>query len=55
MDAPAVAVGEDISTEADDVPGLHARVRDAAHCHSDDGATPGVIRWHFTREEVIAA
>ena len=54
----ARAVNEDIFTEADDVPGLHARVRDAVRCHFGDGdaaAMPGVIRLHFTREEVIAA
>lgn len=51
----ARAVNEDIFTEADDIPGLHARVRDAVHCHFDEGAVPGVIRLHFTREEVIAA
>ncbi len=51
----ARAVNEDIFTEADDVPGLHARVRDAVHCHFDDGTAPSVIRLHFTREEVIAA
>lgn len=51
----ARAVGEDIFTEADDIPGLHASVRDAVHCHFDEGEFPGVIHLHFTREEVIAA
>jgi len=51
----AKAVNEDIFTEADDVPGLHANVRDAVRCHFEVGAAPGVIRLHFTREEVIAA
>lgn len=51
----ARAVNEDIFTEADDIPGLRARVRDAVHCHFDNGTAPGVIRLHFTREEVIAA
>ena len=51
----ARAVNEDIFTEADDIPGLHARVRVAVHCHFDNGTVPGVIRLHFTREEVIAA
>ncbi len=50
----ARAVNKDIFTEADDIPGLHARVRDALRCHFDDSAAPGVIRLHFTREEVIA-
>ena len=51
----ARAVNEDIFTEADDVSDLHARLRDAVRCHFDGGAMPGVIRLHFTREEVIAA
>lgn len=51
----AYAVTEDIFTEADDIPNLHANVRDALHCHFDEGAAPGVIRLHFSREEVIAA
>lgn len=51
----AKAVGEDIFTEADDVPGLHAGVRDAVRCHFEEGSAPSVIRLHFTREEVIAA
>lgn len=51
----AKAINEDIFTEADDIPSLHASVRDAVHCHFDEGNAPGVIRLHFTREEVIAA
>ena len=51
----AYAVNEDIFTEADDIPSLHASVRDAVRCHFDDAAAPRVIRLHFSREEVIAA
>ncbi|HLF98253.1 MAG TPA: 2-oxoisovalerate dehydrogenase [Methylococcaceae bacterium] len=51
----ARAVNEDIFTEADDLAGLYANVREAVHCHFEDDAVPGVIRLHFTREEVIAA
>jgi len=51
----AKAVNEDIFTEADDISGLHVRVRDAVHCHFESGVMPGLIRLHFTREEVIAA
>lgn len=51
----ARAVGADIVTEADDLPGLYAQVRDAVHCHFDEGHTPGLIRLHITREEVLAA
>ena len=51
----AKAINEDIFTEADYITSLHANVRDAVHCHFDEGEVPGVIRLHFTREEVIAA
>jgi hypothetical protein len=51
----ARAVGTDIVTEADDIPALHTQVRDAVHCHFDEGKTPSLIRLHYTREEVLAA
>lgn len=51
----ARALGESIVTEADDVAGLHAAVRDAVRCHFDEGQTPKLIRLHFARDEVIAA
>ena len=51
----ARAVGVDIVTETDDLPSLHTQVRDAVHCHFDDGQVPSLIRLHITREEVLAA
>jgi hypothetical protein len=51
----ARAVGEDIFTEADDIAGVYANVRDAVRCHFEGGIVPGVIRLHFSREEVIEA
>ena len=51
----ARAVGVDIVTEADGIPELHAQVRDAVHCHFDEGKSPGIIRLHYTHEEVLAA
>jgi hypothetical protein len=51
----ARGVGTDIVTEADDLPSLHAQVRDAVHCHFDEGQSPSIIRLHITREEVLAA
>ena len=51
----ARAAGADILTEADDLPGLHAQVRDAVHYHFDEGNLPSLIRLHITREEVLAA
>jgi len=50
----ARAMGADIFTEADDIPALHEQVRDAVHCHFDEGQAPSLIRLHFSREEVIA-
>ncbi len=51
----ARAVGADIYTEADDIQSLHMQLRDAVRCHFDEGAKPGVIRLHITREESLAA
>jgi hypothetical protein len=51
----ARAVGVDIVTEADDMPGLHAQVRDAVQCHFDEDQRPSLIRLHITREEILAA
>lgn len=51
----ARALGESIFTEADDLAGLHQQVRDAVHCHFDEGQAPEMIRLHFVREEVIPA
>jgi hypothetical protein len=51
----ARALGESIFTEASDLADLHEKVRDAVHCHFDEGKAPRVIRLHFVREEVIKA
>lgn len=51
----ARAVGESIFTEADDLPQLHAQVRDAVRCHFDSGKAPKIIRLHFVRDEIITA
>ena len=51
----ARAVGEDIFTEADDLPGLHRQVRDAVRCHFNDDQRPAMIRLHITREEALTA
>lgn len=39
----ARALGYSIFTEAESLEELHANVRDAVHCHFDDGARPQVI------------
>jgi len=51
----ARALGDAIFTQADSIDDLHARVRDAVHCHFDEGKAPKMIRLHFVRDEVIAA
>ena len=51
----ARALGESIFTEANNLEDLHVKVRDAVHCHFDEGKVPKVIRLHFVREEVIKA
>jgi hypothetical protein len=50
----ARALGEAIFTEADDLPSLRERVRDAVRCHFDEGKAPRVVRLHFVRDDVIA-
>ena len=51
----ARALGQAIFTEADDLPSLKEQIRDAVHCHFDEGRKPQMIRLHFVREEVMAA
>jgi hypothetical protein len=51
----ARALGESIVTQAETISDLHARVRDAVHCHFEEGSSPKLIRLHFVRDEIIAA
>ena len=51
----ARAVGDSIFTEADTLPELYERAREAVRCHFDDSKAPKLIRLHFVRDEVIAA
>ncbi|MBA4181415.1 MAG: 2-oxoisovalerate dehydrogenase [Anaerolinea sp.] len=50
----ARALGESIFTEADDLPSLRERVRDAVRCHFEEGAAPRVVRLHFVHDDIIA-
>lgn len=50
----ARALGVSIFTEADDIESLHRQVRDAVHCHFEEGKAPKIIRLHFSREEVLS-
>jgi hypothetical protein len=51
----ARAVGESIFTQGDTMDELHARVRDAVHCHFESASLPKLIRLHFVRDEIITA
>ena len=51
----ARALGDSIFTEADTLPELRLMVRDAVHCHFDEGDMPKVIRLHIVQEEVLVA
>jgi hypothetical protein len=51
----ARALDASIFTEADTLPELHERVRDAVRCHFDEGQAPKVIRFHFVHDELISA
>lgn len=43
----ARALGQSIFTEADNLEGLRRQVRDAVHCHFDEGIVPKFIRLQF--------
>ena len=51
----AKALGASIMTQAETTDELHNFVRDAVHCHFDEGQGPDMIRLHFVKYEVIAA
>ncbi|MEO8433363.1 MAG: 2-oxoisovalerate dehydrogenase [Pyrinomonadaceae bacterium] len=45
----ARALGVSIFTEADRLADLREQVRDAVHCHFNQGQCPKIIRLHFVR------
>ena len=49
----AKAVGQSIHTEADSLDELHTEIRDAVHCHFDEGQAPPLIRLHHVRQELL--
>ncbi len=49
----ANAVGQAIHTEADSLEELHAEIRDAVHCHFNEGQAPPLIRLHLVRQELL--
>jgi hypothetical protein len=50
----ASAVAAAIHTEADSLEELRREIRDAVHCHFDEGAAPPLIRLHHVRQELLA-
>ena len=50
----ANAVGSSIHTEAEDLEQLHQEIRDAVHCHFEEGDAPPLIRLHHVRQELLA-
>ena len=49
----ASAVGQAIHTEAETLERLHSEIRDAVHCHFDEGQAPPLIRLHHVRQELL--
>jgi hypothetical protein len=49
----ARAIGESIYTEGDSLEELKTNIKDAVHCHFDEGNRPKIIRLHFVKEEII--
>ncbi len=45
----ARAVGESIFTETDSLNALRGGIRDAVHCHFEEGRAPQIIRLRFVR------
>jgi hypothetical protein len=53
----ATALGHGIVTQGENLVELREMVKDAVHCHFDDGLPgliPKIIRLHFVRDEVLA-
>ena len=49
----ARALGESIFTQGDTLEELRTQIRDAVHCHFDEGQAPRVVRLHLVRQEVL--
>jgi hypothetical protein len=49
----ARALGVPVFTEADTLEALREAIRDAVHCHFDDGQAPRLLRLHVVRDELI--
>jgi hypothetical protein len=51
----ARALGYSIFTQADTMDEFRQNVREAVHCHFDEGEAPSIIRLHLVKDEVISA
>ncbi len=49
----ARALGESIFTQGDTLEELRTQIRDAVHCHFEEGQMPRVVRLHLVRQEVL--
>jgi hypothetical protein len=49
----ARALGHSIFIQADTMDELKQNLREAVHCHFDEGKAPTVIRLHMVKDEVI--
>ena len=50
----ARALGFDIFTDGGTEDELKRNIRDAVHCHFNEGEAPQIIKLHFVKEEAIA-
>lgn len=50
----ARALGYDIFTDGENEDELKKNIKDAVHCHFDEGEAPRIIKLHFVREEAFA-
>lgn len=50
----AKALGYSIYTEAETMNELKVNIKDAVHCHFEEGKMPAIARIHFVKEETFA-
>jgi hypothetical protein len=49
----ARALGEAISTQADNLEELKNNIKEAVACHFDEGKAPKLIRLHLVKDELL--
>ncbi len=50
----ARALGHPIFTDGETIQELKSNIKDAIHCHFEEGEAPQIIKLHFVKEEAIA-